>query len=167
MHTTRFFEFTKGVAQSATDGDTVRLAPVRIRPVLSYDVAAAAGRTAAGAPVGGVVEVAGAEAFRPDELIRGAFAARNDPRTVVADRTPGTSAPGSGTPPSCSSGTRRGRAPRSRPVPAGPHSTVTTTECHPLAPSGTVRVRFSVCTSPVRSVARTVSVWPPLPARHA
>ncbi len=47
------------------------------------------------------------------------------------------------------------------------HSTVTTTECRPLAPSGTVRVRFPVCTSPVRSVARTVRVWPPLAACQA
>ncbi|CAM5740251.1 hypothetical protein SMICM304S_02729 [Streptomyces microflavus] len=37
----------------------------------------------------------------------------------------------------------------------------TTTECQPLAPSGTVLVRFSVWTSPVPSVARTVRVWPP------
>ena len=28
VHTTQFFEFVKSIAQSATDGDTVRLAPV-------------------------------------------------------------------------------------------------------------------------------------------
>lgn len=40
-------------------------------------------------------------------------------------------------------------------------SMVTTTEGQPLAPSGTVPVRFSVCTRPPRSVARTVMVWLP------
>ncbi|MYS78235.1 NAD(P)H-binding protein, partial [Streptomyces sp. SID5926] len=48
VHATQFFEFMKGIAESATDGDTVRLAPVKIRPIFSDDVAAAVGRTAVG-----------------------------------------------------------------------------------------------------------------------
>jgi uncharacterized protein YbjT (DUF2867 family) len=43
------------------------------------------GRAATGAPVNGVVEVAGPEAFQLDELLRDALAAQNDPRTVVTD----------------------------------------------------------------------------------
>ncbi|MFE4550860.1 MULTISPECIES: SDR family oxidoreductase [unclassified Streptomyces] len=85
VHATQFFEFMKGIAESATEGDTVRLAPVGIRPVYSDDVAAAVGVTAVGAPVHGVVEVAGPDTFRLDELIAGSLAAGNDPRTVVAD----------------------------------------------------------------------------------
>ncbi|MER5987495.1 SDR family oxidoreductase [Streptomyces sp. NPDC001787] len=85
VHATQFFEFMKGIADAATDGDTVRLAPVRITPVHSDDVAAAVGRTAVGTPVGGTVEVAGPDTFRLDELIRETLAARNDPRTVVTD----------------------------------------------------------------------------------
>ncbi|MBU6533153.1 SDR family oxidoreductase [Streptomyces sp. NPDC057245] len=85
VHATQFFEFVDGIADAATEDGTVRLAPVRIRPVLSDDVAAAVGRTAAGAPVGGVVEVAGPEAFRLDEMVGDALAARHDRRTVVAD----------------------------------------------------------------------------------
>lgn len=38
VHATQFFEFMKGIAEAATDGDTVRLAPVKIRPVFSDDV---------------------------------------------------------------------------------------------------------------------------------
>ena len=38
-----------------------------------------------GAPLNGIVEVAGPEQFRLDELIREALAARDDPREVVAD----------------------------------------------------------------------------------
>ncbi|MFF4154508.1 SDR family oxidoreductase [Streptomyces sp. NPDC001651] len=85
VHATQFFEFMKGIAEAATDGDTVRLAPVKIRPVFSDDVAAAVGRTAVGTPVNGVVEVAGPDTFQLDELIRKGLAAKNDPRQVVAD----------------------------------------------------------------------------------
>ncbi|MFG2512310.1 SDR family oxidoreductase [Streptomyces sp. NPDC048584] len=85
VHATQFFEFMKGIADLSTEGDTVRLAPVRFQPMYSDDVAAAVGRTAVGAPVNGVVEVAGPEAFRLDEFIRDALAAKNDPRTVVTD----------------------------------------------------------------------------------
>ncbi|MCQ4207674.1 SDR family oxidoreductase [Streptomyces longispororuber] len=85
VHATQFFEFMKGIAAEATDGDTVRLAPVKIRPVYSDDVAATVGRTAVGTPVKGVVEVTGPETFQLDELIRKGLAAKNDPRTVVTD----------------------------------------------------------------------------------
>ncbi|MEV5761715.1 SDR family oxidoreductase [Streptomyces tendae] len=85
VHATQFFEFMKGIAEAATDGDTVRLAPVKIRPIFSDDVAAAVGRTAVGTPVGGVVEVAGPEEFQLDELIRKGLAAKKDPRQVVTD----------------------------------------------------------------------------------
>ncbi|MGO4759710.1 SDR family oxidoreductase, partial [Streptomyces sp. 2MCAF27] len=85
VHATQFFEFMKGLADMSTEGDTVRLAPVKIQPMYSDDVAAAVGRTAVGAPVNGVVEVAGPEQFQLDGLIRNALAAKGDPRTVVAD----------------------------------------------------------------------------------
>ncbi|MCT9105032.1 SDR family oxidoreductase [Streptomyces mirabilis] len=85
VHATQFFEFMKGIADSATDGDTVRLAPGKIQPIYSGDVAAAVGRTAVGTPVNGVVEVAGPDAFLLDEFIRTGLAATNDPRAVVTD----------------------------------------------------------------------------------
>jgi len=85
VHATQFFEFVKNIAAAATDGNTVRLAPVFIRPMAADDVAKAVGRIAVGAPVNGVVEVAGPEQFRLDELIREGLEARQDPREVVAD----------------------------------------------------------------------------------
>jgi uncharacterized protein YbjT (DUF2867 family) len=85
VHAPQFFEFVKSIAQAATDGDTVRLAPVLIQPIAADDVASAVGRTAVGSPVNGTVEVAGPEQFRLDELIRRGLSARNDPREVVAD----------------------------------------------------------------------------------
>ncbi|WP_406431238.1 SDR family oxidoreductase [Streptomyces sp. NBC_00631] len=85
VHATQFFEFVNGIADISTEGDTVRLAPVKFQPVYSDDVAAAVGRTAVGAPVNGVVEVAGPDVFQLDELIRQVLADKDDTRTVVTD----------------------------------------------------------------------------------
>jgi uncharacterized protein YbjT (DUF2867 family) len=85
VHATQFFEFVKNIAAAATDGNTVRLAPVLIQPMAADDVARAVGTIAVGAPVNGIVEVAGPEQVRLDELIREGLKARQDPREVVAD----------------------------------------------------------------------------------
>jgi uncharacterized protein YbjT (DUF2867 family) len=85
VHATQFFEFVGSIAGAATVGDTVRLAAVRIQPVAADDVAAAVARTAVGAPIGGIIEVAGPAEYRLDELIRKGLAAEGDARTVVVD----------------------------------------------------------------------------------
>ena len=85
VHATQFFEFVKSIAQSATDGDTVRLAPVLIQPMAADDVAAAVRRVATAQPLNGIIEIAGPEVFRLDELVRHSLSARNDPRRVIAD----------------------------------------------------------------------------------
>src|SRR5918992_2256887 len=85
VHATQFFEFVKSIAAAATDGDVVRLAPALIQPMAADDVARAVGQVAVGSPVNGIVEVAGPEQLRLDELIRRGLAARNDPREVIAD----------------------------------------------------------------------------------
>ncbi len=85
VHATQFFEFIRAIADAATDGDTVRLAPALIQPMAADDVARAVARVAVERPVNGVVEVAGPQQFRLDELVRRTLAARRDPRTVVAD----------------------------------------------------------------------------------
>jgi uncharacterized protein YbjT (DUF2867 family) len=85
VHATQFFEFVKGIADAATEGNKVRVAPVLFQPIAADDVAAAVGRVAMGSPVNGTVEVGGPEQFRFDELIRQALAAWKDPREVVAD----------------------------------------------------------------------------------
>ena len=43
VRATQFFEFVGGIAQSATDGQTVRLSPALMQPIVSDDVAAAQG----------------------------------------------------------------------------------------------------------------------------
>ena len=85
VHATQFFEFVKNIADAATDGNTVRLAPVLFQPMASDDVATAVGRIAVGPPVNGIIEVGGPEQFRFDALIRHFLGSRNDPREVVAD----------------------------------------------------------------------------------
>lgn len=85
VHATQFFEFVKSIAAAATDGNTVRLAPVLIQPMAADDVASGVGRAATGSPLNGTIEIAGPEQFRLDEFIRQGLDARNDRREVVAD----------------------------------------------------------------------------------
>jgi len=85
VHSTQFFEFLGGIAQSGSDGQTVRLSPAFVQPIASDDVAAAMAEYTLGAPVNGVVEIAGPERVRMPELLQRYLAATRDPRQVVAD----------------------------------------------------------------------------------
>jgi uncharacterized protein YbjT (DUF2867 family) len=85
IRATQFFEFVKGIADSSTEGNKVRLPTALIQPMAADDVASAVGRIATGAPANGTVEIAGPEKFRLDELVRKSLATHKDPREVVAD----------------------------------------------------------------------------------
>ena len=85
VHATQFFEFIKRIADDVTDGDTVRLAPVLIQPMAAEDVASAVARVSVGSPVNGIIEVAGPQQFRLDDLIRRFLSERDDPREVITD----------------------------------------------------------------------------------
>jgi uncharacterized protein YbjT (DUF2867 family) len=85
VRATQFFEFVNGIAQSATDGQTVRLPPALMQPIVSDDVAAALGDVAINAPVNGMIELAGPELIRQDELVRRFLSAKQDARQVVTD----------------------------------------------------------------------------------
>jgi uncharacterized protein YbjT (DUF2867 family) len=85
VHATQFFEFVKRIADSATDGNTVRLPHALIQPVAADGVASAVARTAVGEPINGTIEIAGPERLGLDELIRKGLSFRQDPREVVAD----------------------------------------------------------------------------------
>jgi uncharacterized protein YbjT (DUF2867 family) len=85
VHATQFFEFLKGLADISFDGDKVHLPPVLFQPMAADDVASALAKVAVGPPVNGIVEVAGPEQFRVDELVRRRLAALKDPREVIAD----------------------------------------------------------------------------------
>jgi uncharacterized protein YbjT (DUF2867 family) len=85
VHATQFYEFVDGIADMATEGNTVRLASVLIQPMAAEDVASAVGRVAVGPPLNGIVEVAGPEQFRLDDLVRRRLMEGHDPREVITD----------------------------------------------------------------------------------
>ncbi len=85
VRATQFFEFVGGIAQSATDGQTVRLSPALVQPIVSDDVAAALADVTLGAPLNGTVELAGPERLRLDELVRQFLSAHRDARKVTTD----------------------------------------------------------------------------------
>jgi uncharacterized protein YbjT (DUF2867 family) len=85
IRSTQFFEFIPGIAQSATQDGEVRLSPAHLQPVASDDVAALVAKTATMAPLNGAIELAGPERISLDDLVRRYFAAKNDPRKVIAD----------------------------------------------------------------------------------
>jgi uncharacterized protein YbjT (DUF2867 family) len=88
VHATQFFEFAKGIAQSGADGSTVRLSSVLMQPMAANDVAAAVADAAVGRPANGIIEVAGPDQIRQDELVRQYLSATGDPRKVVTDDKP-------------------------------------------------------------------------------
>lgn len=85
LRATQFFEFVGGIAQEASDGQTVRLSPALLQPISADDVAAALADVTLGAPVNGMVEVAGPEKIRLDELVRRFLRANKDTRQVITD----------------------------------------------------------------------------------
>jgi len=85
VHATQFFEFVKSIADGSTVDGTVHLPPVLFQPVAAADVSRAVARVAAGSPLNGFAEIAGATQFRLDEFVRRGLLARNDPRRVTGD----------------------------------------------------------------------------------
>lgn len=85
VRATQFFEFVGAIAQSATDGQTVRLPPAMMQPIVSDDVAAAVADVALANPLNDIVEVAGPDKIRMDDLIRQFLTANHDSRQVTTD----------------------------------------------------------------------------------
>jgi uncharacterized protein YbjT (DUF2867 family) len=85
VRATQFFEFVSAIAQSATEGQTVRLPAALMQPIVSDDVAAAMADVAIAEPVNDRVEVAGPEPIRLDELVRRFLSAKGDQRKVITD----------------------------------------------------------------------------------
>src|SRR5205085_7924191 len=61
VRATQFFEFVGGIAQFATEGQTVRLPPVLMQPIAAEDVAAVMADVALAEPLNGTGELAGPE----------------------------------------------------------------------------------------------------------
>ena len=85
VRATQFFEFVSGIAQSATEGQTVRLPPVLMQPIAADDVAAVMADVALAKPLNGMFDLAGPEPIRQDDLVRQFLNATRDARTVITD----------------------------------------------------------------------------------
>ena len=89
VHATQFFEFLKGLADISMVNGKVHLPPVLFQPMAADDVASGLAMVTMGPPVNGIVEIAGPEKFRVDELVRRRLASLNDQREVIADPNAG------------------------------------------------------------------------------
>jgi uncharacterized protein YbjT (DUF2867 family)/quercetin dioxygenase-like cupin family protein len=85
VHATQFFEFMGAIAQSATEGQTVRLPSAAFQPIAAEDVAAALTGVALGEPLNDTVEVAGPERTGLDEFVRRFLRGTKDQREVITD----------------------------------------------------------------------------------
>jgi uncharacterized protein YbjT (DUF2867 family) len=85
VRATQFFEFIDGIADTATTGNDVYIAPVAFQPIAADDVARAVAGVAVNAPLNGRLEIAGPEQLRFDDVIRRRLQTRSDARRVIAD----------------------------------------------------------------------------------
>jgi len=85
IRSTQFFEFIDTIADVATQGRTVRLPPALVQPIAAQDVASFLCDAAGRKPHNELVEIAGPDRFRLDEVVRRRLGRANDPRQVEAD----------------------------------------------------------------------------------
>jgi uncharacterized protein YbjT (DUF2867 family) len=85
VRATQFFEFLDGIAGPKVDNGAVRLPAAPMQPLAADDVAAALAEVAVGAPVNGIIELAGPETRPVADFVSRFLAATGDTRTVVAD----------------------------------------------------------------------------------
>ena len=85
VRSTQFFEFVSGIAQLATEGQTVRLPAAMMQPIVSDDVAEVIVDVALAKPLNSTIDLAGPEPIRMDELVRQFLSAKGDARKVITD----------------------------------------------------------------------------------
>jgi uncharacterized protein YbjT (DUF2867 family) len=85
VRATQFFEFLRGIAQSAAAEGQVRLPHSLFQPVAADDVATTVAEAALADPINGTVEIAGPAPVYMDEIVGKVLEFDKDPRKVVAD----------------------------------------------------------------------------------
>ncbi len=85
VRATQFFEFAGGIAKNATEGASVRLPSALMQPIAADDVAAQLADVAVSEPKNDMLEIAGPEQIRQDELVRRFLSATGDARKVITD----------------------------------------------------------------------------------
>ena len=85
IRATPFFEFLRGIAQSAVKGDTVHLSHALFQPMAADDVATAVAEAALAKPANGTIEIAGPDEFHMDEIVGTVLNYDHDSRKVIVD----------------------------------------------------------------------------------
>ncbi|MEU6090166.1 NAD(P)H-binding protein [Streptomyces sp. NPDC047085] len=89
VRATQFMEFIDAILSWTADGETIRLPRTPLQPIAAADVSRIVAEVAAGAPLHGVLDIAGPDVYPLDEIGRMTLAAKGDGRTVVTDDTAG------------------------------------------------------------------------------
>ena len=84
VRSTQFFEFIAAVVQEGTARD-IPVSPALVQPIAGEDLADTLADAVFSDPFNAIVEVAGPERFRLDEIATGIATAHEDDRHVVAD----------------------------------------------------------------------------------
>jgi uncharacterized protein YbjT (DUF2867 family) len=84
VRSTQFFEFISGVVQEGSAGE-IAISPALVQPIAGDDVAAMLADTGRSEALGDVIEIAGPEQFRLDEVATEIATAYEDGRHIVAD----------------------------------------------------------------------------------
>ena len=85
VRATQFMEFLGAIADSATDGNVVRVSPGLFQPIAAEDVSAVVAEVALAAPRNGIIEIAGPERAPFNEIVARYLKAVGDPRQVLRD----------------------------------------------------------------------------------
>jgi uncharacterized protein YbjT (DUF2867 family) len=85
VHSTQFFEFLGGIAKNGAAGQAILLSSAFIQPIASDDVADAVTDYALGAPVNGMVEIAGPDKYPLADLVQRFLTIVGDTRKAVSD----------------------------------------------------------------------------------
>ncbi|MCC5473888.1 SDR family oxidoreductase [Streptomyces barringtoniae] len=87
VRATQFMEFIDAILSWTTDGETVSLPRTPLQPIAAADVARIVAEVAAGAPLNGILNIAGPDVYPLDEIGRLFLTAKGDRRSVVTDDT--------------------------------------------------------------------------------
>jgi uncharacterized protein YbjT (DUF2867 family) len=84
VHATQFFEFLGAIAEAATVGNAAHLSTAYMQPIAADDVADLMAATCSAAPINGIIEIAGPERVRQNDIVERYLKATNDRRQIVA-----------------------------------------------------------------------------------
>ena len=85
VRATQFYEFMANIVPPGVGHGPVRLSPAQVQPVAANDVADLLAERVGASPVNGIVEIAGPERYRLNELAEWVMYSYQDDRPVVAD----------------------------------------------------------------------------------